>query len=90
MNIIGDYFILDNGTTYCSNNKMKLTFYLNGQQVLSINNYVVKNGDELIVLYGNDSLPKISTDLSCLIRQLNHYSLSRIFQIPLDKILWIS
>ena len=66
MNIIRDCFILDDGTKYCSNNKMKLTFYLNGQQVISINNYVVKNGDELLVLYGNDSLPKIRDRLVML------------------------
>jgi hypothetical protein len=45
---------------------MKLTFYLNGQQLISINNYVVKNGDEILVLYGNDSLPKIRDRLVML------------------------
>jgi hypothetical protein len=66
MNIIDNCFVLDNGTKYCSNNKMKLTFYLNGQQVNSINDYVVRNGDEILILYGNDSLPKIRDRLIML------------------------
>lgn len=66
MNIIDNCYVLDNETKYCSNNKMKLTFYLNGQQVNSINDYVVRNGDEILILYGNDSLPKIRDRLIML------------------------
>jgi hypothetical protein len=66
MNIIDNCIVLDNGTKYCSNNNMKLTFYLNGQQVNSMNDCVVRNGNELLILYGNGSLPKIRDRLVML------------------------
>ncbi len=66
MNIIGDCFILDNGTKYCSNDKVKLRFFLNGHPVDSISDYVIRQGDEILVLYGNDSPEKIKDRLVML------------------------
>jgi hypothetical protein len=55
MNIICDTFILDNGTKYCGDDKAKLKFFLNGNQVSSISIYVTRQEDEIIVIFGNDS-----------------------------------
>jgi len=66
MNIIRDCFILDNGTKYCGNDKAKLKFFLNGNQVSSISNYVIRQGDEILVIYGNDSPRDINNRLVML------------------------
>jgi hypothetical protein len=66
MNIIHDCFILDNGTKYCGNDKTKLKFFLNGNQVSSISNYVIRQGDEILVIYGNDSSGDINNRLVML------------------------
>jgi hypothetical protein len=66
MNIISDCFILDNGTKHCSNDNVKLKFFLNGNQVNSISNYVIGQGDEILVIYGNDLPGKINSRLVML------------------------
>jgi len=63
MNIIRECFILDNGTKYCGNDKAKLKFFLNGNEVSS---HVIRQGDEIIVIYGNDSPRDINNRLVML------------------------
>ena len=66
MNIIRECFILDNGTKYCGNDKAKLKFFLNGNEVSSISNHVIRQGDEILVIYGNDSPRDINNRLVML------------------------
>lgn len=66
MNINGECFFHDNGTKYCTNVKSDLRFFLKGVELASISSYVVRNGDEILVLYGNDSIETIRDRLVML------------------------
>lgn len=45
---------------------MDLRFFLNGVELASISGYIVRNGDEILVLYGNDSIETIRDRLVML------------------------
>jgi hypothetical protein len=46
MNINGGCFFQDNRSKYCINDKADLRFFLNGVEMNSINEHIIRNGDE--------------------------------------------
>jgi hypothetical protein len=66
MNINGVCFFHDNGSKYCANDKADLRFFLNGAEVSSISEHVIRNGDEILILYGNESIDLIRERLIML------------------------
>ena len=54
-----------NGTEYCDdeNNDNKLRIFINGNSTNSISDYILKNDDRLLVMYGNETDEQIANAL---------------------------
>lgn len=64
MNIVDRCFIRDDGGRYCENGNMKLRFFLNHKEVDSVTNYVIQNGDRLLIVFGNETDGQIEKELA--------------------------
>jgi hypothetical protein len=68
MDISNGCFITDNGTKFCNNKNHKLKFFVNGNETKDIMNYVLKNNDRILIIYGNQSINKIQNEIQDLYR----------------------
>ena len=50
--------------TFCTNEDYSLKFYVNHEKVPSISNYVLKEDDRILVLYGNENQTQIDSYLT--------------------------
>jgi hypothetical protein len=66
MNVTDSCFTLENGTSYCSNGNSNLEFYINGNKTDSIANYVIKDDDRILIVYGNKNKMETEQDLDAL------------------------
>lgn len=48
-------FILDDGEEYCNNDERRLKFYVNHQKNFEYEDYEIKEGDKILINYGNES-----------------------------------
>lgn len=48
-----DCFTLDNNEKYCNDNKKTLRFYVNGNENNEFGDYVFKDNDKILIIYGN-------------------------------------
>ena len=56
--------VFTNGTEYCDdNNNNKLRTFINGNSTKSISDYILKNNDRLLVIYGNENEEQIAKAL---------------------------
>jgi hypothetical protein len=56
--------VFTNGTEYCDdNNNNKLRTFINGNSTKSISDYILKNNDRLLVIYGNETEEQIAKAL---------------------------
>ena len=56
--------VFTNGTEYCDdNNNNKLRTFINGNSTKSIPDYILKNNDRLLVMYGNENDEQIAKAL---------------------------
>ena len=58
-----DCFVFPDGREFCSNKDYSLKFYINHHQVRSINDYVIENGDRILISYGNENTSEIESHL---------------------------
>ena len=49
--------------TFCSNEDYSLKFYVNHEKVPSLINYVIKDDDRVLVLYGNENQTQVDNYL---------------------------
>jgi len=66
MNITDNCFTLENKTSYCSNGNSNLEFYVNGNNTNSIANYILNEGDRILIVYGNKNAMETQQDLDAL------------------------
>jgi hypothetical protein len=66
MNVTDSCFTLENKTSYCSNGNSNLEFYVNGNKTNSIANYVLKEDDRILIVYGNKNAIETQQDLDAL------------------------
>ena len=66
MNVTNNCFTLENKTRYCSNGTSNLEFYVNGNKTNSIANYVLKDNDRILIVYGNKNEMETQQDLDAL------------------------
>ena len=57
-------YIFADGREFCTNDDYVLKYYINHQPVPSINDYVIKEGDRVLIYYDPDDQEKIDTYLS--------------------------
>jgi hypothetical protein len=66
MGIQNDCFVRDDGQQFCDSADKQLRFFVNGDEVELIENYVVEDEDRLLVIYGNQSDEAIQRELALL------------------------
>ncbi len=74
MDISNGCLIIDNGTRYCNNDNLKLSFFVNGNQTQDIMNYVLNDDDRILVIYGNQSAEEIQNE----IQELNRVPINKL------------
>ena len=76
MNIVIDdqCFIFPDGRQFCSNNDYSLKFYVNQQKVEDLRNYIVEEGDRILISYGNEDQDAIDKQLA----ELNAQTIKRL------------
>ena len=57
-------FIFPDKRPFCSDDKYTLKFYINHHQVPSIRDYVFKQGDRILISYGNENETQINDQLA--------------------------
>jgi hypothetical protein len=66
MSIVDGCFTNDDGQKFCDDGDKSLKLFVNGEQVDSINDYVLYENDHLLVIYGNESSDEIKAELDAL------------------------
>lgn len=64
MDIIGQCIVLDDGTKHCNNDGSRLRFFLNRNEISSIVDYIIKDGDRLLVINGDETQGQIESRLA--------------------------
>ena len=72
LNIIIDSecYIFPDGRQFCTNEDYSLKYYINHQIVDDINNYVIKEGDRVLITYGSETPEQIEEQLRELDSQI--------------------
>ena len=59
-------FVSDEGTRYCDDGEKQLRFFVNGSEVSSVANYVLKENDKILIIYGNETDEQIQAAIDGL------------------------
>jgi hypothetical protein len=59
-----DCYIFPDGREFCTNDDYSLKYYINHEKVSDINDYVFRDGDRILVSYGNESQEDIDKQLA--------------------------
>ena len=72
MNIIIDdqCYLFPDGRQFCTNEDYSLKYYLNHKSVDSINDYVIQDGDRILITFGNETPEQIEEQLAELDAQI--------------------
>ena len=63
VDVTNDCFIFPDQREFCTNEDYSLKFYINHQKVNGIRDYVLKEGDRILISYGNESQEQIEEQL---------------------------
>ena len=66
MDISNGCFITDENKHFCEDKNLKLIYYVNGNETKDITNYVLKDNDRILILYGNQSSNEINNQIQTL------------------------
>ena len=61
-----DCFVFPDGRSFCTNEDYSLKLYVNHEQVSSISDYVLVEGDRILISYGSETSEQIDNQLSDL------------------------
>ncbi len=61
--VTDDCYIFPDGRQFCTDDTYSLKFYINGDQVSSISDYVVRDDDRILVSYGSETPEEIEDQL---------------------------
>jgi hypothetical protein len=59
-----DCYIFPDGREFCNNEDYSLKYYVNHEKKSDINNYVFRDGDRILISYGNESQEDIDKQLT--------------------------
>ena len=65
-----DCYIFADGRQFCTNEDYSLKYFINGDSVNSINDYVVQNDDRILISYGSETEEQIIAQLNELDSQI--------------------
>ena len=63
-------YVFPDGRQFCTNEDYSLKYFINHQKVPDIQNYVLEDGDRILITYGNESSEQVEAYLSELDSQL--------------------
>lgn len=66
MGIQNDCFVRDDGAEFCESAGNQLRFFVNGEEVDSITDYVLQEEDRFLVIFGNQDDEEIQQELTLL------------------------
>jgi len=66
MDISNGCFITDENKHFCEDKNLKLRYYVNGNETKDITDYVLKDNDRILILYGNQSSNEINNQIQTL------------------------
>jgi hypothetical protein len=58
-----DCFVFEDGRKFCTNDDYSLKFYINGKQVDDVRNYLIFDGDLVLISYGDEGQEQIEKQL---------------------------
>lgn len=59
-------FVSDDGNRYCENGTNQLRFFVNGGEVASISNYILRENDRILIIYGDESEEQLQAEFDKL------------------------
>jgi len=65
-----DCYIFADGRQFCTNEDYSLKYFINGNSVNSINDYVVQDDDRILISYGGETEEQINQQLNELDSQI--------------------
>ena len=65
-----DCYIFTDGRQFCTNEDYSLKYFINGDSVNSINDYVVQNDDRILISYGGETEEQVIAQLNELDSQI--------------------
>jgi len=65
-----DCYDFADGRQFCTNEDYSLKYFINGDSVNSINDYVVQNDDRILISYGSETEEQIIAQLNELDSQI--------------------
>ena len=63
ISINSECYIFPDGRLFCTNDDYSLKYYINHQPVSGINDYVIKDGDRILITFGNETPEQIEKQL---------------------------
>ncbi|NIP62936.1 MAG: protein-disulfide isomerase [Nitrosopumilaceae archaeon] len=69
LQVDNECFIFQDGREFCTNEDYTLKFYINGQRVDGIRDYVINEGDRILISYGAETQEEIQQQLEELNNQ---------------------
>ena len=70
LDIDEDCYIFGDGRQFCTNEDYSLKYFINGDRVNSINDYVVQNDDRILISYGSETEDQIADQMNELYSQI--------------------
>jgi len=65
-----DCYIFSDGRQFCTNEDYSLKYFINGDAVNSINDYVINDDDRILISYGSETKEQITEQLNELYSQI--------------------
>ncbi len=65
-----DCYIFSDGRQFCTNEDYSLKYFINGDTVNSINDYVINDDDRILISYGSETKEQITEQLNELYSQI--------------------
>jgi hypothetical protein len=66
MKIENGCFVRDDGVQFCDNEEKNLRSFVNGEEVESLNDYVLNEDDRMLLIYGSESDAAIQSEIETL------------------------
>jgi hypothetical protein len=71
-------FVFPDGRQFCTNEDYSLKFYINGERVTDIREYIVEEDDRILISFGNEDRLAIEKELA----ELNAQAINRVTPTP--------
>jgi len=70
IDLTDECFIFPDGREFCNSEDYSLKIFINHQPVSDISNYVLNEGDKILISYGNETLEELDEQLEELDSQI--------------------